>query len=155
VDDVAIAVKSAKKFHVFHKRHIRKPSSIDKRRPPAENSMIAASHPEQESGVMRETVRQSVNNTPRQADSKETATDFGIAQYAANLIQTSRWNLGVCMQEPENIATGRAGPGVHLCRTATFAAPNQLIAEPHRKPIRAVGACAIDNNNFCPTGSLA
>ena len=155
MDDAPRAAKSTKKFDIFHKRHIRKPSSIDERRPSAENSMIAASHPEQKPCIMRKAVRQPVNNTSRQADPKETATDFGIAHYAANLIQTSPWNLGVRMQEPENIAAGRTRPGVHLYRTAAFAAPNKLIAQPYRKLIRAVGACSIDHNDFRPRRSLA
>jgi hypothetical protein len=44
--DAAAAAKSPKKFHVFHERHVRKSSSVNKRTPPAENSMIAASQPE-------------------------------------------------------------------------------------------------------------
>jgi hypothetical protein len=59
------------------------------------------------------------------------------------------------MQEPENIAAGRAGTGVHLYRTAAFAAPNQLIAQPCRKLMRAVCACTIDHNDFGPTHPLA
>jgi len=50
------AAKSPKKFHILHERHIRKPSNIDERRPPAENSMIAASHPEQKPRIMRKAV---------------------------------------------------------------------------------------------------
>ena len=59
------------------------------------------------------------------------------------------------MQEPENIAAGRPGTGVHLYRTAALAAPNKLIAKPCRKIIRAVGACAINHNDFRSRRSLA
>jgi len=59
------------------------------------------------------------------------------------------------MQEPENIAGGRAGTCVHLYRTAAFTAPNKLIAEPCRKRIGAVGACTIDHNDFRSRRSLA
>jgi len=155
VDHAAAAAKPAKKFHIFHKRHIRKPSSFDERRPPAENPMIATSHPEQKPRIMRKAVRQSVNNTSRQADPKVTATDSSIPDYTANFIQASRWHFGVCMQEPENIAAGRTGAGIHLYRTAAFAAPNELITESYRKLIRAVGACTIDHNDFRSRRSLA
>jgi hypothetical protein len=59
------------------------------------------------------------------------------------------------MQEPENIAVGRAGAGVHLYRTAAFAAPNKLIAKPRRKLIRAIVACTIYDNDFRSRRSLA
>jgi hypothetical protein len=42
-----------------------------------------------------------------------------------------------------------------LYRTAAFAAPNKLIAQPCRKLIRAVGACTIDHNDFRSGRSLA
>jgi len=155
MDHTSTATKPAKKFNIFHERHVRKPSSINKRSSPTENSMIAASHPKQKPRIMCETVRQSVNNTSRQADPKVTATDSPIPDHAANLIQTSRWYFGVCMQEPENIAAGRAGASIHLYRAAAFASPNELIAEPRRKLIGAVGACTIDHNDFRSRRSLA
>src|ERR1044071_4913360 len=155
VDHPAAATKSTEKFHVLDKRHIRKPSSVDERRPPAENSMIAASHPEHKPRIMREAVRQSVNNRRRQTNAKETAADCWILHHAVNLIQTSPWHFGVCMQEPENIAPRHAGAGVHLYRAAAFAAPNELMTEPRRKLIRAVGACAIDHDDFRASRSLA
>jgi hypothetical protein len=40
------AAKAPKKFNIFHERHVWKSPSIDKRTSPAENSVIAASHPE-------------------------------------------------------------------------------------------------------------
>ena len=104
---------------------------------------------------MRKAVRQPVNNISRQADAKVTATDSSIPDYAANLIQASRWHFGVCMQEPENIAARHAGASVHLHRTAAFAAPNKLIAKPRSKLVRAVGACTIDHNDFRSSRSLA
>ena len=59
------------------------------------------------------------------------------------------------MQKPENIAAGSIGAEVHLFGTAALAAPDNLVAEAFRQPVGAVSARAIDNNNFCPTGSLA
>jgi hypothetical protein len=42
--DATATAKSPKKFNVFHDRHVWKSSSMKKRTPPAENSVIAASH---------------------------------------------------------------------------------------------------------------
>jgi hypothetical protein len=52
-----MAMKPAKKFHIFHQRHRGKSADLKKRGSPAEDSMIAASHSEQNPCVMRETVR--------------------------------------------------------------------------------------------------
>jgi hypothetical protein len=146
--DAPARAKPAEKFHIFHKRHVWKSSNINKRFSPAEHSMIPASHPEQEPRIMRKAVRQSVNNTSRQSDPEVTATDSSIPNYAANLIQTSHWHFGICMQEPENIAACCIRSGVHLYRTAALTAPDNLIAEPFRKLISAIGACTIDDNDF-------
>ena len=118
--------------------------------------MIAASYPEKESRVMRKAVRQSVyGGRSRQADPKETATDFWIAHYARNLIQRFQRHFGVCMQKPENIAACGIGSDVHLFRTAALAAPDKMIAETLGQLVGAVGARAIDDNNFRPAASLA
>jgi hypothetical protein len=118
--------------------------------------MIAASHPEQEPCVMRKAIRQSVyGRRGRQADPKETATDFWIAHYPPNLIQRFQRHFGIGMQEPQNIATGGIGSDIHLFRTAALAAPDNLIAEALRQLVGAVSARAIDDNNFRPAGSLA
>src|SRR5215471_7581862 len=45
--------KSPKKFHILHPRHVWKSSRVDKRCSPAENSVIATSHPKQKPRVMR------------------------------------------------------------------------------------------------------
>ena len=105
---------------------------------------------------MRKAVRQSVyGRHGRQADPKETATDFWIAHYPRNLIQRFRRHFGVGMQKPQNIAACSIGSDVHLFRTAALAAPDNLIAEALRQLIGAVSARAIDDNNFRSTGSLA
>jgi hypothetical protein len=150
------AAKSPKKFHIFHERHVWKSPRVNKRCSSAEHSMIAASHPEQEPCVMRKAVRQSVyGRRGRQADPKETATDFWTAHYPPNLIQRFQRHFGVCMEKPENIAACGIGSDIHLFRTAALAAPDNLIAEALRELVGAVSARAIDDNNFRPTGSLA
>jgi len=79
IHDATAAAKSPKKFHVFHERHVWKSTSVNKRTSPAENSVIAASHPQYEPCVMRKAVRQPVyDRRGRQADPKETATHFGL-----------------------------------------------------------------------------
>jgi len=96
IHDPTAVAKSPKKFHVFHERHVWKSSRVDERTAPAENSMIAASHPEQKPRVMRKAVRQSVyGRRDRQAYPEETATDFWIAHYARNLIQRLHRHFGV------------------------------------------------------------
>jgi hypothetical protein len=148
--------KPPKKFHVFHERDVWKSSSFNKRTSPAENSMIAASHPEQKPRVMRKAIRQSVyDRRGRQADPEETATDFWIAHYARDLIQGLHRHFGVCVQKPENFATCCIGSDIHLLRTAARAPLYNVIAEAFRQPVGAVSAPAIDNNNFRTTGSLA
>jgi hypothetical protein len=154
--DATTAAKSPKKFHVFHKRHVWKSTGVNKRTSPAENSVIAASHPQYESRVMRKAVRQPVyGRRGRQADPKETARHFWIAHYTRNLIQRFQRYFGVRMQKPQNIAACGTGSDIHLLRTAALATPDNLIAEALRQLIGAVSARAIDDNNFRPAGSLA
>jgi hypothetical protein len=154
--DATAAAKSPKKFHIFHERHVWKSPNVNKRCSSAEHSMIAASHPEQEPCVMRKAVRQSVyGRRGRQADPKETATDFWIAHYPPNLFQRFQRHFGVSMQKPQNIAACGIGSDIHLLGTAAPAAPDNLIAEALRQLVGAVSARAIDDNNFRPTGSLA
>jgi hypothetical protein len=154
--DAAAAAESPKKFHIFHERHIWKSPSGNKCTSPAEQSMIAASHPEQKSRVMRKAIRQSVySGRGRQADPKETATDFWIAHYPHDFIQRFQRHFGICMQKPQNIAARDIGSGIHLFGTAALAAPDNLIAEAFRQPVSAVSACAVDDYNFRPTCSLA
>jgi hypothetical protein len=105
---------------------------------------------------MRKAVRQSVySRRGRQADPKETPTDFWITHYARNLIQGFQRHFGVCVQKPENIAACGVGSEIHLFRTAAIAASDNLVAKAVRQPIGTVIARAIDDNNFRPTGSLA
>ena len=105
---------------------------------------------------MRKAVRQPVDDRRRrQADPEETATDFWIAHYARNLIQGFQWHFSVRVQKPENFAARCLGSDVHLFRTATRGAPDNLIAQAFRQLVGAVSAPAIDDDNFRPTGSLA
>jgi hypothetical protein len=154
--EATAAAESPKKFHIFHERHVWKSPRLNKRCSSAEHSMIAASHPEQESRVMRKAIRQSVySRGGRQADPKEAATDFWIAHYPPNLIQRFQRHFGVCMQKPENIAARDIGSGIHLFGAAALAVPDNLIAQALRQLVSPVSACTIDDNNFRPTCSFA
>jgi hypothetical protein len=154
--DATAAAKSPKEFHIFHERHVWKSPSVNKRCSPAKHSMVAASHPEQKPRVMRKAVRQPVyGRRSRQADPKETATDFWIAHDPPNLTQRFQRHFGVGMQKPQNIAACGTGSDVHLFGTAAIAAPDNLIAEALRQLVGAVSARAIDDDNFRPTGSVA
>ena len=154
--DTTAAAKSAKKFYVFHERHVWESPSVNKRCSPAENSMIAASNPEQKARVMGKAVRQSVySRRGRQTDPKETTTDFWIAHYAANFIQRFQRHFSVCVEKPENIAACGIGSGIHLFRTAALAAPDNLVAKAFRQFMGAVNACTIDDNDFRARGSVA
>jgi hypothetical protein len=154
--DATPAAKSPKKFHIFHERHVWKSPSVNKPTSPAENSMIAASHPEQEPCVMRKAVRQSVySRRGRQTDPEETATDFWIAHYASNLIQGFQRYFGICMQKPKDIAACGVRSDIHLLGTAALAASDNLIAEALCQPVGAVSARAVDDNNFRAAGSFA
>ena len=105
---------------------------------------------------MRKAIRQSVySRRGRQADPKETATDFWITHYPPDLIQRFRRHFGVCVQKPQNIAARGIGSGIHLFGPTALAAPDNLIAEALRQLVTAVSARAIDDNNFRPACSLA
>jgi hypothetical protein len=85
--DATTAAESPKEFHIFHKRHVWKSPYLNKCCSSAEHPMIATSHPEQKSRVMRKAICQSVySRRGRQADPKKAATDFWIAHYSFNLI---------------------------------------------------------------------
>jgi len=153
--DATAAAESPKKFHIFHERYVWESTSLNKRRSPAKNSMIAASHPEQKPRVMRKAVGQAIDSRRgRQADPEETATNFWIAHYTPNFIQRLQRNFGVCMHKPENIAVCGLGSDVHLFRTATFAGLDNLFAEAFCQPIGAVSARAVDDDYLRPSGSF-
>jgi hypothetical protein len=81
-------VELAKKFDVFHQRHLRKSAYIEKGTSPAEYAMIAAAYSQQNACVMSKAVREPINQALRQANSEVTANDLRIIHDARNLIQT-------------------------------------------------------------------
>ena len=153
--EATAAAESPKKFNIFHERHVWKSSHVIKCCSSAEDSMIAASHPEHQSRVMRKSIRQSVyNRRGRQTDPEETATDFLIAHYPPNFIQRVRRHFGVCVQKPQNITASYACPCVHLRSSSPLRVYN-AIAQGHSQFRRAVVAAAVGDNDFCIRGSVA
>ena len=153
--DATAAAESSKKFHIFHEWQVWKSPHVIKCCSSAEDSMIAASHPEQKSRVMRKAIRQSVyNRRGRQTDPEETATDFLIAHYPLNFIQRVRRHFGVCVQKPQNITASYACPCVHLRSSSRLRVYN-AIAQGHRQFRSAVAAAAVGDNDFRLRSSVA
>jgi hypothetical protein len=77
-------MKPAKKFHVFHQWNLGKSADVSERASPTKNSVIAASHSEQNPCVMRKTVCQSIQGVWRQSNPEKTSGDAPFSQYAGN-----------------------------------------------------------------------
>jgi hypothetical protein len=82
-------MEPAKKLHVFHQRYFGKSANILKHSAPAEYPVIATPHSQQNPGVMRKVVRQSINGASRQANPEVTANNIWVMQYPRNFIQTA------------------------------------------------------------------
>jgi len=109
--------------------------------------MVATPHSQQDPGVMRKGVGQPINRPSRQANSKITASDISIIQYARDFTQTSVRNFGIDMHEPEHFATRSTCTQVHLHGSIGFA-PDELIAKSHTEITCVIGASPIGDNNF-------
>jgi hypothetical protein len=99
--------------------------------------VIAAPHSQQNPGVMRKGVRQSIDRVLWQANSKKTAGDLRIIHDSLDLVQTSPRNFCIGMEKPKDVATRGARTSIHLCCPATLAY-DKLIA----KALREIG-CAV------------
>jgi hypothetical protein len=122
--------KQSKKFHIFHQGHSWKAADIQEDNASAEYPVVAASHSQQNSGVMRKTVGQPINRASRQANPKITASCIRIIQYARDFIQASLRDFGINMHKPEHFATRSTCTHVHLHSPIGFA-PDELIAKPY------------------------
>jgi len=148
------SVEPAKKFDVFHQRRLRKSANIEEGSSPAENAVIAASHSQQDPCVMSKAVRESINQTSRQANSEVTANDIRIIHDAPDLIQTLQWQFRIDMDKPKDFPAGSPCAGIHL-HGATSLAFNELIAKFGSEPIGAIGAAAVCDNDLRFRRSLA
>jgi len=147
-------MKLAKKFYVFHQRHLWKSANVPEDRSPAEYAVIAASHSQQNACVVGEAVRESINQPLRQANPEVTANDIRLIHYAPDLIQTSQWQFSIDMDEPKNLTARSACTGIHLYGPIRLAS-NKLIAKARGEVDRAIGASAIRDNNLGSGRSLA
>jgi hypothetical protein len=154
VRHATVALKLAKEFHVFHQRHLRKTADIDVGGSPAEYPVIATPHSQQNPGIMRKTIRQSINVRSRQANSKESACSPGVIHDSLDLTQTFPRNFGIDMEKPENVTMRGASTNIHLYCPIAFAY-DKLIAKAHRKISRAVGASTIRDNDLHSGRALA
>jgi hypothetical protein len=140
-------VEQAKKFYVFHQRHVGKSASIEEGSSPAEDAVIAASHSQQNACVMSKAVRESINQASRQANSEVTANDIRIIHDARDLIQTLRWQSSIDMNKPKDLPARGARAGIHLPSTTAIAL-HKLITKAGSEPICAIGASAVCNNDL-------
>jgi hypothetical protein len=131
-----------------------KPTDVQEGRAPTEESMVAAPHSQQNPGVMRKAVSQSINRASWQANSKVTARDFWIIHDALDLIQTFPRNFGIHMNKPKNVTVRDAAASVHLYRPIALAC-DKLIIKAVRKINGAIRAAAVGNNNLRAGRSLA
>src|SRR5207245_11779275 len=139
VHHAAAAMQPAKKFHVFHQRHRGKSANIHKRSSTTEDSMIAASYSEQHACVMRETVRQPINQPSRQTNPKVAADYIRILHDARDLIQTLQWHFDIRVDKPKDLPVRGVRPGIHLPGTTPLAL-NEPIADACREISRPIYA---------------
>jgi hypothetical protein len=116
--------------------------------------MVSTTHSQENPGIMGETVGESINPVSRQPDSKKTAYDLRISHDTLDLIQTTPWDFGINMDEPEDVAVCGMCPGIHLYRPIT-AAHDKLITKGAGKISSAIIASAISDNNLCARCSLS
>jgi hypothetical protein len=109
--------------------------------------VVAASHSQQNSGVMRKTVRQPINVGSRQAYPEITASDPRIIHEALDLSQTSVRDFGIDMDKPKDVTVRGTSANIHFYRSIALAYDN-LIAKAGREISRAIGASAVGDNNL-------
>jgi hypothetical protein len=151
---MTIAVELAKKFCVLHQRHLGKTAYVDKRSSPAEYTMIAASHSQQNACVMSKAVRESINQAARQANSEVTAHDTRIVHDVRDLIQTFQWQSGIDMDKPKDLPARGERAGIHLPGTPAIAL-DQPITKSGGQSTCAVGTSAVRDNDLGFWRSLA
>jgi hypothetical protein len=147
-------LEEAKKFHVFHQRHFWKATDFEEGSLSAKYAVVATPHSQQDPGVMRKAVGQSINPAPRQANSKVTASDLWITHDVLNLIQTLPGHFGINMQKPKDVALRHTAASVHLYCSTAFA-HDKLIAKAPSEISCAIGASTIGDNNLASRRSLA
>jgi hypothetical protein len=139
--------KQAKKFHIFHQRHFWKTANVNKHNSPTKYPVIAAPHSQQNPGVVRKAVRQSINRVSRQANPEVASDDLRIIHDVLNLIQGSPRNFSINMHKPKYVAARSAAASIHLyCPIGS--ASNELIAKARAEISGAIGASAVGDNDL-------
>jgi hypothetical protein len=150
----ARAPKFAKKFNVFHQSDLRKTAHPRKNFAAAEKTVIATAHSQQQTGVMTETVGQSINGISLgNSDAKKPAGNVPILQSLFDFSECCGWHFSIGMKKPENIAARDPSPRVHLC-TAIWFCLHKTIAMVLRQIDRFIIARAICNNHFRVRGTF-
>ncbi len=147
-------MESAKKFHIFHQRHLGKSAYIEEGSSPAEYPVIAAAYSQQNACVMSKAVRESINQASRQVNSEVATNDIRIIHDARDLIQTLEWQFRIDMDKPKDLPARGARAGIHLSATTAIAL-DKLITKSGSEPICAIGASAVCNNDLRFRRSLA
>ena len=110
--------------------------------------MIAATHPQQNTRVMREFVGQPVDQSrTRQSDSEKSADHARFGQRAPDFVQTTFRHGKIDMQEPEDAATRDVRAGIHL-RGPVRPRFHNLGASFFHRFGRSIGASAVGHDNF-------
>jgi hypothetical protein len=147
VQHATAALKEAKKFHVFHQGHFWKAADLEEGSPSTKYAVVATAHSQQNPGVMRKAVGQSINRVSRQANSKVASGDLWITQDALDLIQAVPWNFSIDMHKPKDVASRRIAGSIHL-HCPIGLAPNDSIAKARTEIRRAISASAVGDNNL-------
>jgi hypothetical protein len=150
----AAATKPAKKFHIFHQWHLGKSADFSERTSPTKDSMIAASHSEQNACIMRKTVCQSIHGVWRQANPEKTAGNAWFSQYALDFSQAFLRHFHVRVQKPKDVA------GCGTCAEVQLRSPiglthHELIAKACCEGSGSITASAICHNDFSFRRALA
>src|SRR2546423_9697206 len=104
--------------------------------------MVTTSHSQQDPGIMRKAVRQSINGASRQTNSKKTSRDLRLIHDLLDLVQTSPRNFSIDMDKPKNVAMCGTCPSIHLHGPIGFT-PDELIAKAHTEISCVIGASAV------------
>jgi hypothetical protein len=113
-----------KKFDIFHERHVWKSPRLNKRCSSQKHSVITATHPEQDTHVMRKAICESVySRRGRQADPKETASRISDCAYPHNLIQRFQRELRRLRAKTTRISPRRGGGLRHSFVSARLRSP--------------------------------
>ena len=147
-------MKLPKKFHVFHQWHFWKAANVQEDSASAEYPVVAAPYSQQDPGVMRKGICQSINVRSRQAYPEITASDIRIIQYARDFIQAPLRNFSIDMHEPKYVAMRGARTHIHLDRAAGRTC-NELITKVCSELGRTIATSAISDDNFSARRSLA